>query len=66
MGSKYVKCNEQEYPDGPRCNAVFTADNERDLLEAAGRHGINVHGHSNTAAFRNQMRGMIKEGMPPE
>lgn len=65
MGSKYIECHEQEYPGGPECKALFTADSEKELLERAGRHGINVHGHSNTVAFREQMQGMVKEGTPP-
>ena len=66
MGSKYVECPELSYPGGPKCDAVFTANDEKELIEAAGRHAINVHGHSNTASFREQLSSMIKEGSPPK
>ena len=62
MGRKYIECTEHEYPGGPPCHARFTANTEKDLLEEAGRHAINVHGHSNTESLREQLKGMIREG----
>lgn len=61
MGRKFIECNEPDFPGGPVCHARFSADTEKELLEQAGRHAINVHGHSNTEALREQLRGMIKE-----
>ena len=66
IGSKYIECTEQDNPGGPKCSALFTADNEEELLEMAGRHAINVHGHSNIASYRQQLRSQIKEGSPPK
>jgi len=66
MGSKYIECNEPTYPGGPICNARFSADTKKALLEEVGRHAINVHGHANTEALREQLLGMIKEARPSQ
>lgn len=64
MGSKYIECNEPTYPGGPTCNARFSAETTKALLEEVGRHAISVHGHANTEALREQLLGMVKEGNP--
>jgi predicted small metal-binding protein len=66
MGSKYIVCQELTHPGGPKCNARFTADTEKALLEEAGRHAINVHGHSNIASYREKLLSQIKEVVPPK
>ena len=64
MGRMYVKCHEQNFQGGPECGARFTADSEKELLEVAGRHAINMHGHANTESLREHLRDMIKEEAP--
>lgn len=64
MGRKYVECHEKSHPGAPECDAMFTADNDDELLEMAVRHGINVHGHSNTEAYREEVRSHFMEGKP--
>ena len=66
MERKYVDCKEQEFPGGPICDAHFSADSEKELIEEAGRHAINVHGHANTESLREHLRSMIREGTPQE
>jgi predicted small metal-binding protein len=61
MGRKYLECHEHAFPGGPECGARFSADTEMALLEEAGRHAINVHGHANTESLREQLLSMIKE-----
>ena len=64
MGRKYIDCREQDVPGGGRCSWTLTADTEEELLEAALKHGINVHGHANTAEFRNKLINEFKD-LPP-
>lgn len=65
MGSKYVICDEQDFPGATKCHATFVADNDDELLEMAVRHGINVHGHANTEEYRNKVRNEFRLGTPP-
>lgn len=65
MGRKYVICKEEDFPGATRCSKTFVADSDDELLEMAVRHGINIHGHANTEAYREQVRGEFKEGNPP-
>ena len=65
MGSKYVKCSEQDFPGATSCSATFVAENDDELLEIAVRHAINVHGHANTEEFRQKIRSEFKLGSPP-
>lgn len=66
MGQKYVSCREQVAPDAPMCNAMFSSNNVKELLEMAVRHGINIHGHANTEVYREEVRNRFKDGTPPE
>jgi predicted small metal-binding protein len=66
MGRKYIDCQEMVAPGGAKCNERITADTEKELLELAGRHAINVHGHSNIASYREKLLGQIKEVAAPK
>jgi predicted small metal-binding protein len=61
MGQKYIDCQELVAPGGAKCNERIMADSEKELLELAGRHAINVHGHSNIETFRQMLLSQIKE-----
>jgi predicted small metal-binding protein len=61
MGRKFIECNEEMSPGGSKCHEMITADTEKELLELAGRHAINIHGAANTEGLRDNLRGMIKE-----
>ena len=62
MGRKFIECHEEMSPGGSRCHETIAADTEKELLELAGRHAINVHGAANTQDMRDHLLGMIKEG----
>ena len=62
MGRKYIDC--RDYPSEMKCTVALSADSEKELLDAAVQHAVAVHGHQDTAAFREQLRGAIKEGAP--
>lgn len=61
MGRKYIECNAPLSPGGSTCHETLSADTEKELLELAGRHAMNVHGLANTETLRDQLRGMIRE-----
>jgi predicted small metal-binding protein len=62
MGRKYVDC--REFPSESKCSVAISADSERELLDAAVQHAVAVHRHQDTAELRQQIRGVIKDGMP--
>ena len=63
MARKYIDC--REYPSEMNCTLALTADSEDELLEAAVQHAVSVHGHEDSAAFREQLRQLFKAGSPP-
>ena len=63
MTRKYIDC--REFPSEMNCTIAISADNEEELLEAAVQHAVAVHGHDDSPAFRNELRGIFREGTPP-
>jgi len=63
MARKYIDC--REYPSEMNCTIALSADNEAELLEAAVQHAVSVHGHADSAEFRQQLRQLFKNGSPP-
>jgi len=47
------------------CTIAISADSEEELLEAAVQHAVTVHGHHDSPAFRNELRGIFREDTPP-
>ncbi|SFH99424.1 Predicted small metal-binding protein [Bosea sp. OK403] len=64
MGRKFIDC--REFPSEMKCSVAITADSEGELLEVAVQHAIAVHGHQDTPELRDQIKGAIKDGTPPE
>jgi predicted small metal-binding protein len=62
MGRVFVDC--REYPSESGCSVAISADEPDELVDAAVQHAVAVHGHEDTPEFREQLRGMIKEGAP--
>lgn len=60
VARKYVDC--REFPSEMNCTIAISADSEEELLEAAVQHAMAVHGHDDSPEFRNQLRGIFKEG----
>ena len=63
MTRKYIDC--REFPSDMNCTVAISADSESELLEAAVQHAVAVHRHKDTPEFRQQLRTLFKEGMPP-
>ena len=63
MARKYIDC--REFPSEMNCTIAISADSEEELLEAAVQHAVAVHGHDDSPEFRNQLRGIFKEGASP-
>jgi predicted small metal-binding protein len=55
---KSVDC--REYPSEKGCTLRISGT-EDEVLDAAVQHATSVHGHENTAEFREQLRGMLKD-----
>ena len=62
MPRRYVDC--RDYPSESKCTVAISADSESELLEAAVRHAVEVHGHQDTQQFRSELKQAIKLGMP--
>ena len=63
MGRMFIDC--REFPSEMNCSLALSADTETELLEAAVQHAVKVHGHDDTAAFREQLKSAFKPGTPP-
>lgn len=59
MSRKYIDC--RDYPSEMNCTLALSADSEKELLEAAVQHAVAVHGHEDSPAFREQLRGLLKD-----
>jgi predicted small metal-binding protein len=52
-------------PSEMNCTIAVMADTEDEVLEAAVQHAVAVHKHQDTPELRDQIRRMIKDGVPP-
>jgi len=62
MARKYIDC--RDFPSAINCTVALSADTERELLDAAVQHAVNVHDHEDSPELRKQLRGAFKEGSP--
>jgi predicted small metal-binding protein len=60
---KYIDC--RDFPSDSKCTIAISSDTEAELINAAVQHAVAVHGHSDTAEFRSQIKKAIHEGSPP-
>ena len=63
MSRQYIDC--PEYPSTLNCSVALSADNDKELLEAAVQHAVTVHDHGNSPELRKQLVSMFKPGTPP-
>ncbi len=63
MARKYIDC--RNFPSEMNCSVAISADNEKELLEAAVQHAVAVHGHKDSPELRQQVQKSMKEGSPP-
>ena len=64
MARKHIDC--RNYPSDMNCTIALAADSEKELLEAAVQHAVAVHGHKDTPEFRQQLKGLLKDGPAPK
>ncbi len=64
MGRKFIDC--RAFPSEMNCSITIIADTEAELLDAAVQDAVAVHGHQDTSELRDQLRGVIQDGMPSE
>lgn len=62
MSRKHIDC--REFPSESNCTIAISADSEDELIEAAARHAVQVHGHTDSPELRDQLRNVVKEGEP--
>ena len=55
----------REFPSAMNCSVALSADSENELMEAAVQHAITVHGHTDSAELRSQLRTLFHDGTPP-
>jgi len=59
MGRVSIDC--RKYPSEKNCTVSISADNRRELLDAAVQHACSVHGHKDSPELRKQIDGMMQE-----
>jgi predicted small metal-binding protein len=62
MSRKYIDC--REFPSESGCTVAISADSDNELIEAAAQHAVKVHGHQDGPELRDELRQIIKPGMP--
>ncbi len=63
MSRLYIDC--REFPSTTNCTVALSADDEKELLEAAVQHAVAVHGHADSPDLRKQLKSLFKPGTPP-
>jgi len=63
MARRFIDC--REHPSENNCTVAISADDDRELLEAAVQHAVSVHGHKDSPQLRQQIGSLIKQGTPP-
>jgi predicted small metal-binding protein len=50
----------RDYPSEKNCSVAISADNKKELVDAAVQHAVAVHGHTDSPQLREQLGGMVK------
>jgi len=58
MARHFIDC--RDYPSEMNCTVAISADNKKELVDAAVQHAVAVHGHQDTPQFREQIAQLIK------
>ena len=64
MTRKFIDC--REFPSELNCTITIMANNADELVEAAAQHAVAVHKHEDTPGLREGLKGLIRNGTPPE
>ena len=62
MSRKYIDC--RDFPSETGCTVAISADSEDELVEAAARHAVEVHGHQDGPELRAMLRDGVRTGAP--
>ena len=60
-GRKYLDC--REMPSESGCDLTMSGSEEH-VVEAGAIHAITAHGHEDTPALRDEIRGSLKDEVP--
>jgi predicted small metal-binding protein len=63
MKRKYIDC--REFPGDIKCSVALAADTETELMEAAVQHAVAVHGYTDSAELRHELKSCFHDGTPP-
>ena len=50
----------RDYPSEKNCTVAISADNKKELLDAAVQHAVAAHGHKDSPELREQIGSMVK------
>jgi predicted small metal-binding protein len=64
MARKFIDC--REMPSESNCTVTIMADTVDELVAAAAQHAVAVHKHQDTPELRKGLKGLVREGTPPE
>jgi len=64
MTRKFIDC--REFPSESNCTITIMADDADELVEAAAQHAVAVHAHEDGPGLREGLKGLIRNGTPPE
>jgi predicted small metal-binding protein len=53
----------RDMPSESGCSLTIAGE-EEEVVRAASEHAASVHGHADTAEFREEIRGMLKDEAP--
>jgi predicted small metal-binding protein len=61
MSRKVVDC--REMPSESNCTLTIAGE-EEEVVRAASQHAVDVHGHADTPALREEIRSALKDEAP--
>jgi len=53
----------RDFPSESGCTLAISGE-EDEVVRAAAEHAASVHGHTDSAELREQIRGMLKDEVP--
>lgn len=53
----------REFPSETNCTLTISGD-EEEVVRAASEHAVSVHGHTDNAELRDQVRSTLRDEIP--
>lgn len=50
----------RDYPSEINCTVAISASDEAELIDAAAQHAAAVHGHTDSAKLREQLKKLVR------